>query len=140
LHATDGKACAGVLTVTVTDKGIMRTAFGFSVSKSVGIWWLILALLFIGLMASCTKGGNGLDFDKIDAFEAMFPVGMPKLEVEAILENLEDVTFRGQKLNYFDCAVWASYSTAEELYGSAEFKFCYGSDMKLKQVFYTAVE
>jgi hypothetical protein len=78
---------------------------------------------------------GGLDATgKMDAFEAMFPIGMPRQEVEEILAGLEGVSFYNSRDQLLDCAVRTGYITDKELYGAVAFNFCYDSDMKLKRV------
>jgi hypothetical protein len=138
--AAVGNSCAEVQTMTVTNRLLLKTELGFPASKSVGRSFLILALLFICFfLASCTGGDGLLDFDKIDAFEAMFTVGMSKQEVEEILEGMEGVSLNEYR-QLGGCPVWAIYNTSPEHFGSSIFTFCYDSNMKLKYITYSIVE
>ena len=90
---------------------------------------LMCLWVFLSIILTACRGVNEYDSDKQYALLVQFPTGMSKEEVDAILQNYQDITLLEEFQENGELVV--RYSTPIEIYGSNILTFRYSVEMKL---------
>ncbi|MCP4424833.1 MAG: hypothetical protein GY803_10100 [Chloroflexi bacterium] len=95
--------------------------------------WMMVFITIAYMLTGCVGSGAKYDFDKQDAFMERFSTGMSRHEVEAILQQLEQITFKSERQRENEEIVLV-YATSEDIYGTFEYTFVFSDEIKLIKI------